>query len=66
MSPIDRTDVVVRLPAGMVARAEALVDRAEGRPEVIATARVTKTAILRIALAEGLAVLEERWGAMKD
>jgi len=55
----------VRLPADLMARAEALVPLMEKDPELSAFGRVSKSAVVRLALHRGLANLEEQYGKSK-
>ena len=50
----------LRLPRDVHARAEALVERLAEDPELRALGRMSKTAVLRLAVLHGLEVLEQR------
>ena len=56
----------IRLPGALLARAAALVPRVAEMPEASAVGTVTRAAVLRLALAEGLAALEARLGGDAD
>jgi len=51
-----------RIPANLMARANALVPVLEGVPELAAFGRVTKSAVIRLALFKGLQALEDEYG----
>ena len=60
MAAAERRVVPVRLPEDLVRKADALVPFIDSDP-TMQWGRVTRSAVLRIALAEGIAVLEERY-----
>ena len=49
----------VKVPTALLGRAEALIDRLTAHPELMEWGRVTKTAVVRVALARGLRALEK-------
>lgn len=51
----------VRLPADLMARAEALVPLIEKDPELSSFGRVNKSSVVRLALHRGLKNLEEQY-----
>jgi hypothetical protein len=51
----------LRLPREVLARAEALVPILAENPELRALGRLSKTAVLRLAVLHGLEVLEQRY-----
>jgi len=51
-----------RIPADMMERAEALVPVLKEVPELAAFGRVTKSAVVRLALFKGLQILEQEYG----
>ena len=51
-------DIAVKLPAELVDRADALVPVFKGVPEMRVWSRVTRTAVIRLALLRGLESLE--------
>ncbi len=54
--------VSVRLPADVPERAERLAEQLAGLPE-FRPFRMTRAAVLRMAMLEGLRAMEERYGA---
>ena len=52
----------IRLHKSLLQRAEALVPKFAALPEAAAVGRMSRAAVIRRALAEGLAVLESRLG----
>ncbi len=55
--------VMLRLPPAQLRRADALVRRVAKDPAVTVVGRVSRSLVLRLALQEGLATLEQRYGA---
>lgn len=53
--------ITFRLPAELILRAEALVSAVRADPERGAFGRVSKAAVLRLAIVKGLAVLEAEY-----
>ena len=53
--------IIARFPAGTTERAEALMPVIGAAPQFVAIGKVTKSMVLRLALMEGLAVLEKRY-----
>lgn len=51
--------VALRLPADLVERADALVNRVADDPQLAGLGRVTRSSVLRLALAKGLDVLDQ-------
>jgi len=66
MSPAMRTEAVVpvRLSQEVLDRADALIEKVESLPEFAVT-RVTRSAVLRLAILRGLELLEEETKATK-
>lgn len=60
----NETQVSVRLPADVPQRAEDLAELLSGLPEFQAF-RMTRAAVLRMAMIEGLAALEERYSEQR-
>ena len=54
--------MMIRLPALLLERADRLVEPLVTAPEGAAVGNVTRATVLRLAIAEGLAVLEGRFG----
>ncbi len=54
---------VIKLPKSLLARADALKAKVAGNPEFQAIGRITRNAILRLAMVRGLEVLEEEYAA---
>jgi len=52
----------VRLRAGLVERADALIEPLSERRELISYARLSRAAVVRVALERGLASLERELG----
>ena len=61
MSPVETVSLMFRLPRDLTDRAQALVESVERDPKLSAVGRVTRAAVLRLAMAEGLTVLERRY-----
>lgn len=55
----------VRLPADLMARAEALIPLIKKDPELSAFGQVNKSSVVRLALHRGLADLERQYGKKK-
>jgi predicted transcriptional regulator len=53
--------VTVRLPAGVVARLDALTDAMKTAPRLSAVGRITRSAVARLALEAGLESLEAEY-----
>ena len=58
--------VPIRLPAGVVARADALIEPMAADPKLAALGTVTKAVVLRVALVRGLEALEAEYQAAGD
>ncbi len=56
------TPTTIRLPAEVLARAEDLVEVLQADPEAIKWGRISRSTVLRLAVVEGLKVLERRHG----
>jgi hypothetical protein len=54
-------DIAVKIPVELVERADALVPVFEQVPEMRVWSRVTRTAVVRLALLRGLESLEEEF-----
>ena len=50
--------IPIRLPVSILQRADALIPKVEFLPEFTLAARVSRAAVLRLALLRGLAMLE--------
>ena len=55
--------VPIRLPTGVVERADGLIDAMAADPKLAALGTVTKAVVLRVALVRGLELLEAEYGA---
>jgi len=53
--------VVLRLPEGSTERAERLIPVISEDPQFLAMGKIKKTAVFRLAVLEGLSVLERRY-----
>lgn len=51
-------DIMIRIPGALAQRADALIPALEERRELVAWGRLSRAAIVRIALERGLAALE--------
>lgn len=54
--------VTLRLPAGLVARLDALIPVLEQKPQIAAMGKVTRSKAARLALLRGLDALEREHG----
>ena len=64
----DANQIFVRLPDDLIKRLDALAERLGQEPEIAAAASslgVTRSAALRMALREGLPILESRYKAKR-
>lgn len=61
MPPADETPVAMRLPTDLVERADALISVMATAPEY-KLFRMSRSAVLRVALSMGLDALEQRFG----
>lgn len=52
------TQISLRLPSSLLDKADELTGLLQGHPELLAWSRFSRSAIIRLALAKGLAVLE--------
>ncbi len=48
----------VKVPGGLLVQADSLIKRIEAHPDLVEWGRISRTAIIRIALARGLKDLE--------
>ena len=58
--------VMLRLTPELLHRAEALVRRVAKDPDVTVVGRVSRSLVFRLAIQEGLAVLERRYSSGKE
>lgn len=61
----EQEQIALRLPAELLERAEALVEDVAADPELGSLGRVTRSTVLRLAVARGLAALERRYGSRR-
>lgn len=61
----DETPVSVRLPPKLLKRADALAAKLQKDPEVRMLGRVSRSAVLRLAVLKGLQVLEAEYSSKK-
>ena len=57
--------IVLRLPDGTAERAERLAPAITDDPQYFAYGKIKKSMVLRLAVLEGLAVLEERYSSKR-
>ena len=53
----------MRLPALLLTRADALIDKLHADPSLAMMGKMTRSKVLRLALSEGLQILEERYAS---
>lgn len=58
----NETPTTIRLPAEVLTRAEALVEVLQADPEAVKWGRISRSTVLRLAVVEGLKVLEQKHG----
>lgn len=56
----------IRLPTELIDKAEEMLPRVAPDPEVAAVGRVTRTSVLRMALANGLKTMEWKYGPKSE
>lgn len=64
----DEDQVIARVPPDMIARLDALIDRLNADASIrmgVGPRGVTRSTVLRMALAEGLPVLESKYRARR-
>ena len=59
------TQVTMRLPTDLVKRADALIGKLRKVPELKTWGRVSRAAVLRLAILHGLEALEKEYGGKR-
>ena len=63
MSRLGTVNTQLRLPRQLLEQAERLVPVLADHPAIFGYGRISKAAVIRLALAEGLKTLEQRYGS---